>query len=141
MKNTGKQLIEVICNIGTNKFLDSFFCLIKCKLFYKNPRKCSGSKDLLIGFILDDLKNIQRNVEVFLACFLNVFNHIPADLYLLKVNNRNIRKMCKICTKLRKEEKILGVIIDNKLRFKSHIKNLCKKSSQKIWALSCLIND
>ena len=25
-----------------------------------------------------------------------------------------------------KEEKILGVIMDNKLRFKSHVKNLCK---------------
>ena len=35
-----------------------------------------------------------------------------------------------------KEEEILGVIIDNKLRFKSHVKNLCKKTSQKIWALS-----
>ena len=39
-----------------------------------------------------------------------------------------------------KDEKILGVIIDNKLRFKSHVKNLCKKASQKIWALSRLIN-
>ena len=39
-----------------------------------------------------------------------------------------------------KEEKILGVIIDNKLRFKSHVKNLCKKTSQKVWALSRLIN-
>ena len=39
-----------------------------------------------------------------------------------------------------KEEIILGVIIDNKLRFKSHVKNLCKKAPQKIWALSRLIN-
>ena len=39
-----------------------------------------------------------------------------------------------------KEDKILGVVIDNKLRFKSHVKNICKKASQKIWALSCLIN-
>ena len=30
------------------------------------------------------------------------------------------------------EEKILGITIDNKLKFKSHVKNLCKKSSQKI---------
>ena len=30
-----------------------------------------------------------------------------------------------------KEQKILGVTIDNKLTFKSHIKNLCKKASQK----------
>ena len=34
------------------------------------------------------------------------------------------------------EEKILGIAIDNKLKFKSHVKNLCKKASQKIWALS-----
>ena len=39
-----------------------------------------------------------------------------------------------------KNEKLLGVIIENKLRFKSHIKNICKKASQKIWALSRLIN-
>ena len=37
-----------------------------------------------------------------------------------------------------KEEKILGVIIDNKLSFKSHIKELCKKASQKLAALSRL---
>ena len=34
----------------------------------------------------------------------------------------------------------LGVTIDNKLTFKSHIKNLCKKASQKIGALSTLSN-
>ena len=33
---------------------------------------------------------------------------------------------------------MLGVTIDNKLTFKSHIKNLCKKASQKIGALSRL---
>ena len=42
--------------------------------------------------------------------------------------------------KNRNEEKILNVITDDKLRFKSHVKNLCKKASQKIWALSRLIN-
>ena len=29
------------------------------------------------------------------------------------------------------EEKILGITIDNKPKFKSHVKNLCKKASQK----------
>ena len=33
-----------------------------------------------------------------------------------------------------KEQKILGIIIDNKLTFKCNIKNLCKKVSQKIGA-------
>ena len=42
--------------------------------------------------------------------------------------------------KNRDEEKILGITIDNKLKFKSHVKNLRKKASQKIWALSRLAN-
>ena len=37
-----------------------------------------------------------------------------------------------------KEQKILGVITDNKLNFKSHISELCKKASQKVVALSRL---
>ena len=37
-----------------------------------------------------------------------------------------------------KEQKIIGVIIDNKLNFQSHISELCKKPSQKISAL-CLV--
>ena len=36
------------------------------------------------------------------------------------------------------EEKILGIIINSKLKFKSRIKNLCKRVSQKIRALSSL---
>ena len=35
-----------------------------------------------------------------------------------------------------KERKILGVIIENKLNFKSHLSELCKKASQKVAALS-----
>ena len=37
-----------------------------------------------------------------------------------------------------KQQKNLGVTIDNKLNFKSRINELCKKSSQKISALSRL---
>ena len=37
-----------------------------------------------------------------------------------------------------KEQNILGVIIDNKLNFKSHVSELCKKASQKIAVLSRL---
>ena len=37
-----------------------------------------------------------------------------------------------------KEKKFLGVIIDNKLNFKIHISELCKKDSQKIVTLSRL---
>ena len=39
-----------------------------------------------------------------------------------------------------KEEKILGVIIDNRLIVSSHITELCKKASQKMLALSRISN-
>ena len=52
--------------------------------------------------------------------------------YLPTTNNNEMKKS--------KEDKMLGVIIDNKLRFKTHVKDLCKRASQKIWALSRLIN-
>ena len=38
------------------------------------------------------------------------------------------------------EEKILGIIFDKNIKFKSHVKNLCKKASKKILALSHLTN-
>ena len=34
------------------------------------------------------------------------------------------------------EEKILSITIDNKLIFKSHLKNICKKAHQKLHALA-----
>ena len=39
-----------------------------------------------------------------------------------------------------KKEKIPGVIIDNRLTFSSHIRELCKKASEKISALSRISN-
>ena len=39
-----------------------------------------------------------------------------------------------------REEKLLGVKIDNKLYFESHISSLCKKASQKLHALARVVN-
>ena len=40
-----------------------------------------------------------------------------------------------------KEEKIFGIIIDNKLNFKSHISELCKKLLRKLQLyLDCLLS-
>ena len=37
-------------------------------------------------------------------------------------------------------EKILGVYFDNKLNFKTHINKLCKKASQRLYALARMSN-
>ena len=41
-----------------------------------------------------------------------------------------------VCYKSSKDEVILGITIDNKLSFDSHIRKMCKKSGQKLNALS-----
>ena len=40
-----------------------------------------------------------------------------------------------------KEEVVLGVTIDNKLPFNSHIKNICRKAGQKLGASLRITND
>ena len=58
--------------------------------------------------IIQERFNIQENkngtpssVEYFFKRLGGVVEHLcPAGIYLLKVNNRNTRKKCGICTKL-----------------------------------------
>ena len=45
---------------------------------------------------LTPFKNIEISVLIKFNCYINY----PANIYLFKVNNRNTRKMCKICSKL-----------------------------------------
>ena len=60
-----------------------------------------------------------------------------ADKCYLVVNSKE-----KVCTKIgsyniesSEQQKLLGVLIDNKLTFDKHINNLCAKASQKLNAL------
>ena len=60
-----------------------------------------------------------------------------ADKCHLLVNSKE-----KVCTKIgpyniesSEQQKLLGVLIDNKLTFDKHINNLCGKASQKLNAL------
>ena len=46
-------------------------------------------------------------------------------------NKQRTKKTKQNCKNKKKKKKILGVTIDSRLTFKSHIKNLSKKASQK----------
>ena len=53
-----------------------------------------------------------------------------------KNTKSDIFKFENVCLENSKEEVILGIIIDNKLTFDSHIKSICRKAGQKLSALS-----
>ena len=38
------------------------------------------------------------------------------------------------------QEKLLGIVVDNRLTFEPHVKNLCKKAGQKLHALARIAN-
>ena len=69
---------------------------------------------LLVGLYLEHLG--MKNYQVFLTLFVTVF---PASIYLFRVNNRNNRRRCKICSKLtiktleRREWHHCGIFIVN----------------------------
>ena len=122
-----------------NIFLSDLF------LFVENSDLSNYADDSMYGSDLDKVKQILRqNFEIVTKWFYDnymVLNDFLMQFYVSRTeysnetfvyNNTEMKKS--------KEEKILGVIIDNKLTFKNHVKSLCKKASQKIWALSRLIN-
>ena len=88
---------------------------------------------------------MSTDFDLVTKCFYE--NHMAlnagmCDFMCLGKDARNEIFILKgLVTKNSKEQKILGVTIDNKLTFKSHIKNLCKKASQKIRALSRFSNN
>ena len=58
-------------------------------LFFKYDSRC-----VILSIIIQNLLNF--HILLFQARTLN----FPANIYLFKVNNRNTRKRCEICSKL-----------------------------------------
>ena len=93
------------------------------------------------GYNLKEVKEVLLNdlnkvTEWFFENYM-VLNAGKCHFMCLGKNTENETFSFKdTITNSSKEEKILGVIIDNRLTFSSHIRELCKKASQKISALS-----
>ena len=65
-------------------------------------------------------------------------NEDKCDLITLGANHAdaNSTKIGSSTIDESNQEKLLGVIIDNKLTFEDYLSNLCKKVSNKLYALS-----
>ena len=83
------------------------------------------------------IKVLENTSVDLLKWFKNNGMKANADKCHLLVNSKE-----KVCTKIgsyniesSEQQKLLGVLIDNKLTFEKHINNLCTKASQKLNAL------
>ena len=133
---------SILAPLLFNIFLNDLF------LFVENSDLSSYADENTLYNSVSDLEKVKQTLrqdsQIITKWFYEnymVLNSEKCHFMCLGQNTVNeIFVYDKIEMKNSKEEKILRLIIDNKLRFKSHAKNICKKASQKIWALSRLIN-
>ena len=97
------------------------------------------------GFNLEEVKNcLSTDFVAVTKWFYENYTTLNAGkchfMCLWKGTGNETFNFKGLVMKNSKEQTIFGVSIDNKLTFKSHIKNSCKKASQKIGALSKLSN-
>ena len=79
--------------------------------------------------------SVQKLEEIKHILHYMVLNQVKCHFMCLGRNTEKETFVFKSKTlKNSEEQKILGIIIDNKLNFKRYVKNLCKKTSQKNWA-------
>ena len=117
-----------------NIFLNDLF------LFISNFSLSDYADDNTLYTFGDNLKKIKYNLQnSFDTAHQMLLNSEKCIFFCLKNNTENEPFLFhNILMKNSKEQKILGVTIDNKLNFKSCISELCKKPSQKIESLSRL---
>ena len=109
---------------------------------------CNYADDTTIYVVCDKIDDVVRRLEDGVAAILNWF---PNNY--MKLNEEKCHAMVfggihddirvKIGTSVIKETKeqmLLGINIDNKLTFKSHVETLCKKAAQKLHALARIAN-
>ena len=86
------------------------------------------------------LKSLEKDASLLSNWFANNYMKMNDDKSnLLVLGNKGVEATLNISGSLikeRDEEKLLGVIIDKKLTFKTHVDSLCKKASQKLHALA-----
>ena len=128
-----------------NVFINDIFCCIeKCNLVNyadDNTLSATGSTvDVMLEALRVDTKNainwfkvnfMQANPEKFQVMFLKSFTsdeELPSCLVLDTESTVTIERQSHV--------KLLGVTIDDKLKFDLHVNNLCKKASKQVNILS-----
>ena len=121
-----------------NIYLNDFF------LFLEETEVCNYADDTTIYTCGPNVENVVAKLENDTLAISEWFTSnrmmLNEDIcHLIIFGGRSNEVSVKIGEanlKESKEEKLLGIIFDQKLSFKQHVKTLCKKASQKLHALA-----
>ena len=121
-----------------NIFINDLFLNIDkstlCNYAGDNTLYTSGNDP---NVVINNLK--QDSSKIFKCFYENLMILNPDKCYFLTLGFKDTQpnfSADNIKIKNVSEEKILGIIIGNKLTFKGHLKNICKKANQKLNAVA-----
>ena len=134
----GSVLGPLLFNIYINDMLD----------LMEDAEICNYADDTTIYVVSDKIDDVVRRLEDGIAAILNWFpnnymklNEEKCHVLIFGGIHDDIRmKIGTSVIKETKEQMLLGINIDNKLTFKSHVETLCKKAAQKLHALARIAN-
>ena len=89
------------------------------------------------------LKSLENDNEILIKCFSDNYFKANADKFHLLISNHSKDLTIKVENEVIEccdSVKLLGITIDNELKFGEHVSKLCKKASQKFHALARISN-
>ena len=147
INNTYSSWSEILFGVTEGSILGPLLFIFLCDLFLFVP-------DIGIANYADDntlhatnkhletvLKDLEQGSGTLLKWFTdNLLKANPEKYHLLvSTNEKRHLNVGEVEISNSKCEKLLGIKIDSKLMFDSHVKSLCKKASQKLNALSRVV--
>ena len=88
--------------------------------------------------VISALEEIGKKILVWISDNRMKLNNDKCHL-LLNMQSQNFLKIKNFNIKNSFSEKLLGITFDCKLNFSNHIKNICKKATRKLKALSRIV--
>ena len=119
-----------------------------CVLFLEHEDCCftnfavDTTHSVVANNTADGIKNLTSITQKFFTLFANnqmKVNHDKCHL-LLSTQEEAIIQIANTTIKCSKSKKLLGIVLDNKLKFEKHVENICQKASKKLNGLARVTN-
>ena len=115
-----------------------FYDIDNCDIVSYADDNTSYTSDFNLEEVIQKLELIPNNLFKW---FENNYMKANSDkCHLLDTRDTDVTtKIGEFDVKISREEKLLGVKIDTKLSLEHHVSSLCKKTSQKLYALARVV--